>query len=38
MNERYYNELLLAYLRAATGETACEDLEHLMTSANAHVR
>ena len=35
MNERYYNKLLLAYLRAATGETTCEDLESLMTSAKA---
>ncbi len=35
MNERYYNELLVAYLRAVTGETACEDLDSLMSSAKA---
>ena len=35
MNERYYSELLLAYLRAATGETACQDLDSLMAAAKA---
>ena len=35
MNERYYNELLLAYLRVATGETSCQDAEKLMELAKA---
>lgn len=35
MDERYYSELLLAYLRSATGETSCQDAEKLMEVAKA---
>ena len=35
MDERYYSELLLAYLRSATGETSCQDAEKLMATAKA---
>ena len=35
MNGRYYNELLNAYLRAATGEMSCMDEGRLMETARS---